>query len=247
MKRDEIFNLAFPETRSCKTRSHKTLSHQTWTRPLLAVAMSALLAGCGGGSMFGSSSGASSASSPSLGDRFGQIFGTKSQAVGEAAPAAEADEPTCPGVAIRFGASTHAVGLPGKQASGNDLRYQATIVRTARDCTLVGGQIKARVGIQGRVIVGPAGAPPTVNIPMRIALVKEGLTPKVIFTRSYRTSVDIPTDAPNADFSLVAEDIVFPVPPGADGDSYVFYVGFDPEGAKPEPRPKAGKRSKGLS
>ncbi len=209
--------------------------------------MSALLAGCGGGSMFGSSSGSASPSSPSLGDRFGQIFGSKSQAVGEVAPSPAADEPTCPSVAIRFGASTLAVGLPGKEASGSDLRYQASIVRTARDCTLTGGQIKARVGIQGRVIIGPAGAPPTVDIPMRIAVVKEGMAPKVIFTKSYRTTVQIPSDSPNVDFSLVAEDVIYPVPPGNDGDSYIFYVGFDPEGLKPEPRAKAakGKRAKG--
>jgi len=33
------------------------------------------------------------------------------------------------------------------------MRYQATITRTARDCNLNAGQITARVGIQGRVIV----------------------------------------------------------------------------------------------
>lgn len=244
MKPDEIFNRALPKTRFRRTPARHARLGNHCARAMMAVAMSALLAGCGGGSMFGSSSASSSASSPSLGDRFGSIFGSKSQAVGEGAPPQAADEPTCPQVSIRFGASTLAVGLPGKPASGSDLRYQASIVRTARDCTLVAGQIKARVGIQGRVVVGPAGAPPTVDIPMRIALVKEGLTPKVIVTKSYRTTVQIPADAPNADFSLVAEDIVYPVPPGDDGDSYVFYVGFDPEALKPEPRSRAGRRPK---
>ncbi len=243
MKRDEILNLAIPKAWALKTWALKS-----WAGPVLAVAMSGLLVGCGGGSMFGSSSGTSSSSSPSLGDRFGQIFGSKSQAVGEAAPAPQADEPTCPGVAIRFGASTLAVGLPGKPASGTDLRYQASVIRTARDCVLAGGQIKARVGIQGRIIVGAAGAPPSVDVPMRVAVVKEGVSPKVIFTKAFRTTVDIPPDAPNADFSMVAEDVVYPAPPGDEGDSYVFYVGFDPDGLKPEPRAKTAKpakRSKG--
>ena len=52
---------------------------------LALAAVGALLSGCGGGSMFG---GGSSDPSPSLGDRFGQLFGSKSQAVGEQAPAA---------------------------------------------------------------------------------------------------------------------------------------------------------------
>lgn len=217
-------------------RFSKRAAAQRWAGPALAVMVSAVLAGCGGGSMFGTSSGASSG--PSLSDRFGQVFGSKSQAVGEAAPAAEADEPTCPGVGIRFGASTLPVGLPGKPATGTDLRYQATILRTARDCVLSGGEVKARVGIQGRVIVGPAGAPPNVDIPMRIALVQEGISPKVIFTKAYRTSVAIP-DGGNVEFNLVAEDIVYPVPKGAEGDSYIFYIGFDPQAVKPEPRAKA--------
>ena len=37
-------------------------------------------------------------------------------------------------------------------------------------------------------------------------------------------------------FTLVAEDMVYPVPPGAAGDSYIFYIGFDPQALKPEPK-----------
>ena len=36
-------------------------------------------------------------------------------------------------------------------------------------------------------------------------------------------------------FSLVAEDLVYPVPPGATGNSYIFYIGFDPQALAPEP------------
>ena len=116
-------------------------------RSALALGLAgALLSGCGGGSMFGGSSD----SSPSIGDRFSQLFGSKSQAVGEAAPPPAADSDlSCPPVRIRAGASTFAVGAPGKEAIGNDLRYQATITRTARDCTVNNGQITARIGILG--------------------------------------------------------------------------------------------------
>jgi hypothetical protein len=206
-----------------------------------AVAMaSAMLAGCGGGSMFGSSS-ASPSSSPSLGDRFGQIFGSKSQAVGEAPPPPEANEPTCPSVEIRSGASTLPVGLPGKEASGNDLRYQISVLRTARDCVLSGSEVHARVGIQGRIIAGPAGAPPSVVVPMRVALVQEGIQQKVIFSKAYQTTVDTSHGDGTTDFSFVAEDIAYPVPVGAAGDNYIFYVGFDPQSLKPE-RPARRKK-----
>jgi hypothetical protein len=205
---------------------------------LALAAAGVVLSGCGGGSMFG---GSSSDPSPSIGDRFGQLFGSRSQAVGEKAPAAVDNELDCPPVSIRAGASTFAVGTPGKPASGNDLRYQATITRTARDCTVNNGQIVARIGIQGRVIAGPAGNPPTVEIPLRVAVVQGGVQEKTIATKVYRTTVSL-TEASSVPFSLVAEDLVYPIPPGALGDSYIFYIGFDPQALTPEP--KAVKRRK---
>jgi hypothetical protein len=33
-------------------------------------------------------------------------------------------------------------------------------------------------------------------------------------------------------FSLVGEDLVYPVPTGTAGDSYIFYIGFDPQALK---------------
>jgi hypothetical protein len=207
-------------------------------RVALALAVvGAVLSGCGGGSMFG----ASSDSSPSIGDRFSQLFGSKSQAVGEAAPAPVDNELSCPPVSIRAGASTYAVGAPGKQAVGNGLRFQATITRTARDCTLTGGEITARIGIQGRVIAGPAGTPGTIEIPLRVAVVQGGVQERTIATKVYRTSVSM-ADVGNTPFSLVAEDLVYPVPPGATGDSYIFYIGFDPQALRPEPARPARKK-----
>jgi hypothetical protein len=207
---------------------------------LTLAAAGALLSGCGGGSsMFGSS--ASSDSSPSLGSRFSELFGSKSQAVGEATPAPVDNELSCPPVSIRAGASTYAVAAPGKQAVGNDLRYQASITRTARDCTRNGDQITARIGILGRVIAGPAGSPATVEIPLRVAVVQGGVQEKTITTKVYHTTVSM-SDSGSIPFSLVAEDVTYPVPPGATGDSYIFYIGFDPQALKPEPKPVARKK-----
>jgi len=209
----------------------------------LAVAASTALSGCGGGSMFGGSSGSSSTSS-SIGSRFSQLFGSKSQeATTSSTPSSQATENSdlsCPSVAIRFGASTLAVGSPGKPASGNDLRYQGSITRTARDCNLQGGQITARIGIMGRIIAGPAGAPPTVDVPMRVAVVQEGAPEKVIVTKAFRTTVTM--EGENTEFSIVAEDVVYPTPTEAANDKYIFYVGFDPAALKPEPAARKRKK-----
>lgn len=106
----------------------------------------------------------------SLTDRFKSLFGGKSdeptQPAGARAgqPAAD-DDIDCPQVTVRAGASTYGVGATGKPAVGNDVRFQASITKMARECVRNGGEITARIGIQGRVIAGPAGAPNTVEVP----------------------------------------------------------------------------------
>ena len=161
-----------------------------------------------------------------------------------AAPAVPQDtgDLTCPPVPVRAGASTYAVAAPGKQPVGNDLRFQATITRTARQCTKTGDQITARIGIQGRVIAGPAGAPSSVEIPLRVAVVQGGVHEKTIATKAYQTNVSMSEDG-SEPFTLVAEDLVYPVPTGGTGDSYIFYIGFDPQALKSQPKPaKASRR-----
>jgi hypothetical protein len=206
----------------------------------LAVA-GALLSGCSGGVSNLLGPAPAPEALPSISDRYAQLFGSKSQAVGEATPAAGGNELSCPPVNIRAGASTFAVAVPGKQPVGNDLRYQATITRTARDCQRIGDQITARIGIQGRVIAGPAGNPPTVEIPLRVAVVQGGVQEKTITTKVFRTTVAF-SDASSVPFSLVAEDVTYPVPPGAIADSYIFYIGFDPQALTPEPPVVARKK-----
>jgi hypothetical protein len=190
---------------------------------------------------------ASPASAQSLTDRFKSLFGggkPEEPAAGTPPPVPDGgSDLNCPPVSIRAGASTYAVAAPGKEAVGNDLRYQVTITRTARDCTRTGGDITARIGIQGRVIAGPAGAPGTVEIPLRVAVVEGGVQEKTIATKVYRTTVPMSEDG-SVPFTLVAEDMVYPVPPGATGDNYIFYIGFDPQALTPEPKAAVKRKKK---
>src|SRR5207249_234436 len=135
---------------------------------------------------------AAPASAQSLTDRFKGLFGGKSdEEPATTAPAVPEDtgDLTCPPVTVRAGASTYAVGAPGKQPVGNDLRFQATISKMARECSVNGGVITARIGIQGRVIAGPAGAPSSVQVPIRVAVVQGGVSEKTIATKAYQTTV----------------------------------------------------------
>jgi hypothetical protein len=207
-------------------------------RPVIKSAVAAAVSIAIGCSLF-----AAPAASQSISDRFKSLFGGKSDEPAQNAPFEAPGETdlTCPPVAVRAGASTFAVAPLGKQPLGNDLRYQATITKTARQCTINAGQITARIGIQGRVIAGPAGAPSSVQVPLRVAVVQAGVGEKTIATKVYQTTVSMSEDS-SVPFTLVADDLVYPAPTDGTGDSYIFYIGFDPQALKPEPKPKATKK-----
>ncbi|EJW13651.1 hypothetical protein A33M_1975 [Rhodovulum sp. PH10] len=189
-------------------------------------------------------------------DRFRSLFGGDSEAEAQAQSraadkATQGDaagnstlttlDVTCPPVDIRQGAGTLQMNAPGNdQAMG--LRYQATFGRTARSCTVNAGTLSIKVGVQGRLILGPAGAAGETTIPLRYAIVQEGIQPKTIWSKLYTVSVAIGPDQPNVPFTHVAEDIAVPVPSPADLDKYVIYVGFDPKGASEERHPRRGRR-----
>jgi hypothetical protein len=188
------------------------------------------------------------ASAQSFTDKLKGLFGGgDSKPQEQQAPPANPDEPQvtsdCPQVTIRAGASTYAVAAPGKQAVGNDVRFQATITKLARDCTRTGGDITARIGVQGRVIVGPSGAPSSIEVPLRVAVVQGGVGEKVIATKAYRTTVNIGEEE-SVPFSFVADDLVYPAPPGAVADNYIFYVGFDPQLVSTSEKPKPVRKKK---
>ena len=181
----------------------------------------------------------------SLTDRFKSLFGGSSDEPAQPKPAPapgapQADDDDCPQVTVRSGASTYGVGATGKPAVGNDVRFQASITKMARECIRNGAEITARIGIQGRVIAGPAGAPPSVEVPLRIAVVQGGIGEKVIASKAYRTTVEM-TQGGSVPFTFVAEDLSYPVPSAAVADSYIFYVGFDPQALSPEPKARKKK------
>ena len=183
----------------------------------------------------------------SLTDRFKNLFGGKSDEPAQPKPApapgqpATDDDVDCPQVTVRAGASTYGVGATGKPAVGNDVRFQASITKMARECTRNGGDITVRVGIQGRVIAGPAGAPNSVEVPLRVAVVQGGVGEKVIASKAYRTTVEM-SEGGSVPFTFVAEDLSYPVPSAATADSYIFYVGFDPQALAPEPKARGKKK-----
>jgi hypothetical protein len=166
----------------------------------------------------------------------------------EASPA-EFDPNDCPTIDIRQGASTFSVNTASKNPEDSALRYQGSFSQTARSCTRNGNMLTIKLGVQGRLILGPGGTPGQVEVPLRFALVQEGVQPKTVWTKFYQVPVMIGEGQPSVSFTHIEDDLTVPMPSKDTLESYIVYIGFDPLSASrqqkkaPPPKPARSKPS----
>jgi hypothetical protein len=174
---------------------------------------------------------------------FSSLFASSTATTASGAPGAITPDVPCPDVGIRAGASTMSLSANPSEESAMNLRYQIGIGQTARECKLNGTTLTMRVGMQGRIILGPAGAPGQIEVPVRLAVVHEGPEPKTIITKLNRVAVTIPPGDGNVSFTMIEEDLSFPLPRGGLIDEYIVYIGFDPQAMRePAKRPPPRRR-----
>jgi len=229
-------------------------SHCASVATLLFLAL--LASGCSGSSLLGTTPSAPAAgappasSSPSFTDKISGFF-SRSTATSQQSVTGTTQDIDCPLINIRPGASTLTIGATSSSASDSDstnngamaVRYQGTFVRAARECALVGGNVVMKIGVEGRIIIGPSGGPGQVDVPLRIAVVEEMTAhTKLIVTQLIRIPVTVASATDNPTFTHIEEGVTFPMP--ANLDNYIVYIGFDPIAAaaqdhpKPAPKPK---------
>ena len=183
-----------------------------------------------------------SPSSLSLKDKIENFFSTAG-AASEPRPVVNTQQANvdCPLIDIRQGAATLTIPPPPPDGSNDamSLKYQGIFVRAARDCKVANGQLVMKIGVQGRIIVGPAGGPGEVDVPLRLAIVDEVASgSKTILTKLIRIPVAVTSDATGALFTHIEDNFAFPLPSSAELDNYLVYIGFDPIGAANEDRAK---------
>ena len=199
-----------------------------------------LLAGCGGGGISNPLP-----SLPSVGNVLPSWFASadKPATAGSGAPSDISANDDCPTVDVRTGAGTLAVAANVAQPTANDVRYQLSFRELARQCFIDGGTMRMRVGVQGRAVAGPAGAPPQISVPLRYAVVREGVQPKTIVTKFRRMPLALPPGSGGTPFVDIEEDLSFPLPSLAELQTYIVYVGFDDLGDRQERRPPPKKKA----
>ena len=213
-------------------------------RLMLPGLMAAVLAGCAGGEGLDGSFGAQDtgvAGGTTIATPGATSAGVVNSATsGSLVVGAGPDQLSydCPMLTVRTGAGSWQV------TTGGGLRYQATIGRLARECTIANGMMLVKVGIEGRVLMGEKGSPGQVKVPVRIAVVNEGPSPKTVTTKFFAVAVDVPADPGHAPFTVVEDQIAFPLLKPNEMERYIIYVGFDPQGTpevRERPKPSASR------
>lgn len=173
--------------------------------------------------------------------RFTGLFSGSGNAPAQAVAGAAVGGDDCPNVDVRAGAGTYSASENPAEASVTGVRYQASLTQLARQCTTAGGNLIIKVGVQGRIILGPAGGPGPVELPLRYAVVLGGVTERTIATEFKRVMAEVPPGQSSVTFSNFDESLSIPMPPRAELAAYMIYVGFDEIGDAPEKKPAAKK------
>jgi hypothetical protein len=132
-----------------------------------------------------------------------------------------AEDLECPVIEVEDGAATSRVGGPENSA----VRYQFDLVDTARECEPQGSQFSLKVGVSGRLLIGPAGAPGSYSTVVKV-LVRRDADEKTLFEKTYRVEANT-AGGVQAPFHVVTEPIMLPLTRAQLNDDYSVFVGFD--------------------
>jgi len=177
---------------------------------LLSLAVSA----CSMGNMFApASSGTSSLATASP---------TQAELQTGASNALPAIATECPPIRVRPGGEAlFYYGSKGRVGTAQQLQYQGVIEQQSRNCVVSNGLINVKMGMVGRVLLGPAGNQTSVNVPLRFTVERDGVP---LYSEKYEVPVAITPPAQSGEFVKVVENIAVPY---TGGEQIVFYVGFD--------------------
>jgi len=141
-----------------------------------------------------------------------------------------AEDLDCPDVGVFPGGATARVGGPANEA----VRYQFDVSDLARECAPQGKMFALKVGVSGRLLIGPAGRPGAYATTLRVQ-VKRDIDDKVMFDKSYRVAADT-NGADQGTYKVVSEPILLPLTRARLDLDYSINVGLNVAGVAAEPR-----------
>ena len=180
-----------------------------------ASGLALTLAGCGLGGFMGSDS--TTTSGTSLANA-----STSQAAIEQAAPnALPAIATECPPIHVRPGGEA-IYGYEGsKIGNPKALNFQAVIDKQSRNCIVSNGLITVKMGVVGRLLLGPAGDKRDFTLPLRFAVERDQ---QAVFSEKYDIPVRVTEPNQSEEFVKVVENVAIPY---IGGEDITIWVGFD--------------------
>jgi hypothetical protein len=127
----------------------------------------------------------------------------------------------CPPIKVIDGGQALFKYVDNKNPNPRQLNWQAVIDKQSRNCVVSNGKITIKMGVVGRVLLGPAGNLQSAELPLRFAVERDGTA---LFSELYQIPVDVQGGAQSADFVKVVENVEIPY---IGGEQITIWVGFD--------------------
>ena len=127
----------------------------------------------------------------------------------------------CPPIKVRPGGEALFYYGKGRVGNAADLNYQAVIEKQSRNCVVSNGLITVKMGLVGRLLLGPSGNQTSVNVPIRFSVERDDVA---IFSERYEIPVAITPPNQSEEFVKVVENVGIPY---TGGEQIVIWVGFD--------------------
>jgi hypothetical protein len=132
----------------------------------------------------------------------------------------------CPEISIQDGTAEDRIYGPGDDRTNANVRYQLSIINFARDCQVVDKQYQMKVGVEGRVLLGPAGAPGTYPAPVRVVIVSRSDGSATV-SKLYQVPASVAEGQTEGPFTIITDPLSVPVTGQYSDQDYVIKIGFD--------------------
>jgi len=129
----------------------------------------------------------------------------------------------CPPIKVRQGGGAIFSYLPNRIGDASGLNYQAVIDGQSRNCVVSNGLITVKIGVVGRMLLGPNSTQKSLNLPLRFAVERNDIA---VFSQIYDIPVAINPPDRSQEFVKVVENVAIPY---LGGEDIVIWVGFDPK------------------
>lgn len=176
---------------------------------LLATALSA----CSMGNLFGGGGASPTAALANT--------SATSEEIARSAPMLPAIATECPPIKVRPGQEALFSYVNNAEPNPRRLRFQAVLDKQSRNCVVSNGLITVRMGVVGRLLLGPAGQNEQVNLPLRFSVEREDVA---LYSERYDIPVQVSAAAQSAEFVKVVENVNIPY---VGGENITIWVGFE--------------------